>query len=124
MCVGVIDQKIHKLGVDTIITFKDSFKTSYDLIDFVSKDKFDKIKVNNIKTNLLDNKELDTKDIVSLKKIISYLTLNYTDNLLTLKNTYFIKDTCYKMNIEFDLLLNTIILFLSKYNITLTISKQ
>ena len=85
---------------------------------------FNKSKLDNIKDNLLNNLELDTKDINSLNSIITYLTKDYNDSLLTLKDTYTIEDTCYKLNIKKDLFLNTIILYLNKCNIILAISQK
>lgn len=85
---------------------------------------FNTNKLNNIKDTLLNNLELDTKDINSLNSIITYLTKDYNNSLLTLKDTYTIEDTCYRLNVEKDLFLNTIILYLSKCNITLAISQK
>lgn len=85
---------------------------------------FNTNKLNNIKNTLLNNLELDTKDINSLNSIITYLTKDYNNSLLTLKDTYTIEDTCYRLNVEKDLFLNTIILYLSKCNITLAISQK
>lgn len=119
MCVGVIDQKIHKIGVDTIFTFykKLSQLNSYNLIEFISCYKLSNNKLNNIKDNLQTKQELDSQDKTMLDKLISYMTLDFQDNKLLLKDTHFIVDTCYKLNIKLDLFIDLSILYLQDSNV-------
>lgn len=119
--MGVIDQKIHKIGVDTIFTFykKLSQLNSYNLIEFISCYKLNNNKLTNIKNNLQTKQELDSQDKTMIDKLISYMALDYKDHKLILKESSFIVDTCYKLNIKLDLFIDLSILYLQYSNITI-----
>lgn len=119
--MGVIDQKIHKIGVDTIFTFykKLSQMNSYNLIEFISFYKLNNNKLLNIKNNLDNKQELDSQDKTMIDKLISYMSKDFQDNKLLLKDTCFIVDTCYKLNIKLDLFIDLSILYLHNSNISI-----
>ena len=79
MCVGVIYQKIHKIGVDTIDYFFDTF-VRLDGYEFSKLDLIDELKSKNINNRQLrklekkldKNIKLDTFDNIRIQCLIDY----------------------------------------------------